>query len=222
MMDHVIYTPKGAAREYSPLAANLYRGCAHGCKYCYVPGIFRQSREAFASGPRPRPGVLDQLAKDAKRLAARGEKGPVLLCFTSDPYQPCEEEHEVTQDAMEILVNQGLGVRLLTKNPRLAIERDLEVLVWDDVEFGVSLSWIDDKRRQEWEPYAGTVDDRIWSLAEAKSAGLRTWVSIEPVIAWHLGASQEGARQILDEAEVMLRTAAGIRFPDLCVNGGGR
>ena len=41
-------------------------------------------------------------------------------------------------------------------------------------------------------------------------------------IAWHLGASQEGARQILDEAEVMLRSAANVRFPDLCVNGGGR
>jgi hypothetical protein len=41
-------------------------------------------------------------------------------------------------------------------------------------------------------------------------------------IAWHLGASQEGARRILDEAEVMLRTAANVRFPDLCVNGGGR
>jgi hypothetical protein len=37
----IIYEPRGAAREYSPLAANLYRGCIHGCKYCYAPACLR-------------------------------------------------------------------------------------------------------------------------------------------------------------------------------------
>ncbi len=38
----LIYVPKGRAREYSPLALNLYRGCEHRCSYCYCPRIDRQ------------------------------------------------------------------------------------------------------------------------------------------------------------------------------------
>ena len=43
----IIYQPKGKAREYSPLAANLYLGCNHGCKYCYAPSIRFQTRQDF-------------------------------------------------------------------------------------------------------------------------------------------------------------------------------
>jgi DNA repair photolyase len=181
-MNPVIYVPKGAAFEYSPLAANLYRGCSHGCRYCYAPSILRMKRDAFAEGVKPRAGVLEQLAKDTKRLAARGEKGPVLLCFTSDPYQPAEREHGVTREAIRILHDWGLGVRVLTKNPAYAVGIDMDVLVEANVEFGVSLSWTDDASRREWEPDAGTVPERAKALAAAKLADLRTWVSIEPVI----------------------------------------
>ena len=37
----VVYKPRGRAREYSELACNLYRGCTHGCRYCYAPASMR-------------------------------------------------------------------------------------------------------------------------------------------------------------------------------------
>jgi len=40
----VIYEPKGMALEYAPLACNLYRGCQHGCRYCYAPNCLFMSR----------------------------------------------------------------------------------------------------------------------------------------------------------------------------------
>ena len=54
----IIYEPKGRAREYSPLAANLYRGCGHGCIYCYAPAVTFTAREVFRSHPCPRQDVL--------------------------------------------------------------------------------------------------------------------------------------------------------------------
>lgn len=117
---------------------------------------------------------------DARHV--RGERGPVLLCFTSDPYQPCEEEHRLTREAICILSYAGLEVRVLTKNPTLAITSDLDVLRAANVEFGVSLAWTSDEDRVKWEPHAGTVAERMDALAIAHENGLRTWVSIEPVI----------------------------------------
>jgi DNA repair photolyase len=47
----IIYAPKGQAGEYAPLATNPYRGCGHGCAYCYVPQVTKQDRREFDAGP---------------------------------------------------------------------------------------------------------------------------------------------------------------------------
>ena len=55
---NVIYEPKGRAREYSELACNLYRGCTHGCRYCYAPATMRTTGEKWHGKAEPRKGVL--------------------------------------------------------------------------------------------------------------------------------------------------------------------
>ena len=54
----IIYEPTGKAREYSPLAANFYDGCDHGCKYCYAPGIRRKERIDYRDNVRPRSDIV--------------------------------------------------------------------------------------------------------------------------------------------------------------------
>ena len=49
----VIYEPQGRAGEFAPLAANLYRGCGHGCSYCYVPMVIKTKRDIFSKQPFP-------------------------------------------------------------------------------------------------------------------------------------------------------------------------
>lgn len=175
-----IYTPNGAAREYAPLAANLWRGCGHGCTYCYAPSCVRMSRADFLKAA-PRKGILKQLALDAKRIAATGERGPVLLCFTSDPYQPLEAIYKIARQAITILGDAGLAVRILTKNGKLAL-RDLDLFKSYDVEVGMTMLFTHEGWRRRWEPFAGTLRDRREALATAHAAGVRTWLSIEPVI----------------------------------------
>jgi len=173
-----IYEPRGAAQEYAPLAVNLYRGCSHGCRYCYASACLRMRREDFAR-PAPRVGVLDALEKDAAKLDAGA--GPVLLCFTCDPYQPLEAQCLITRLALTILERAGARIRILTKGAELAM-RDLDLFAEYDVEVGVTLAWLGDKRRAEWEPHASTVAQRLELLRAAKGRGCRTWVSVEPVI----------------------------------------
>ena len=66
-----IYAPRGQAGEYAPLAANPYRGCGHGCAYCYVPKVIKISRKDFDAGATPRKIFLVKLRKDAARLRSR-------------------------------------------------------------------------------------------------------------------------------------------------------
>ena len=175
---NAIYEPRGAAAEYAPLACNLYRGCGHGCSYCYAPSCLRLKRAEFDQ-PAPRKDVLTALAKDA--AAMRGDSRPVLLSFTSDPYQPIEREFRLTRRAIGILADNGLLIRLLTKGAALAME-DLPLFCRAGVEVGVTLLWADDDKRRAWEPGASTISQRVELLRAAHAEGLRTWVSVEPVI----------------------------------------
>jgi DNA repair photolyase len=173
----ILYEPRGAAREYSPLACNLYRGCGHHCAYCYAPACLFMTPTAFGA-PSPRARVLEQLAKDA---AARPPGPPVLLSFTSDPYQPIEAQHCLTQQAIAILGRHGHQLRVLTKNPRLAL-RDADLFATYRVAVGVSLVWSNDADRRQWEPDAAPVPDRLDCLASLHRLGISTWLSMEPII----------------------------------------
>jgi DNA repair photolyase len=175
-----IYTPTGRALEYSPLACNLYTGCAHGCLYCYAPDVMRADRKAFHSAPKPRAGVLQELAKRA--VAMRQDPRRVLLCFNCDPYQPLEAEHRLTRSAIEILASQGIAATVLTKAPMRALQLDKDVLVRDRVLFGTTMVFCEDAVRQRWEPGAEEVGLRIEAMRQAKALGLQTWVSLEPII----------------------------------------
>lgn len=181
----IIYAPKGKALEYSPLAANLYRGCAHGCQYCYVPTIppfkfEKDARKAFFSNPLPRAEILQALEKEARIFA--GDKRRILLSFTSDAYQPKEKELKITRQALEIMAKYNLKPQILTKAGEWAVKRDADVLLRSGCIWAATLTCDDNKKSQLWEPNAALPSDRIAALERAHAIGLKTWVSLEPVI----------------------------------------
>lgn len=179
----LIYRPNGPALEYAPLAANLYKGCSHGCAYCYVPGIFRTPREDFKAQPRPKGNgggstILAQFQKEARALAKKGDKRPILLSFATDPFQPCEAEYRLTRRALKILSLYGLKAIILTKGGALE-DKDFDLMTrWRHI-FGVTLTG---PRAKEYEPGAAPHETRFFLLRRAHNLGIRTWASIEPVI----------------------------------------
>ena len=105
----IIYETRGKAREYPPLAVELYKGCMHGCKYCFVPGVNDIPRDEFYRNNGPVENALKRLEKAAKRLKERNDDREILLCFHSDPYQPFEDENQnITSQAIEILKRNNL------------------------------------------------------------------------------------------------------------------
>ncbi len=175
----VIYEPKGRAGEYAPLAVNLYRGCGHGCIYCYAPEATFVDRREFIKAS-PRQGIIKKLEKDAPQAALDGHKGNVLLCFTCDPYQPIDITYQLTRQAIKILHKNGFNVTILTKGGKRA-ERDFDLFQPGD-EFATTLTFLDEQKSLQWEPKAAIPGERIETLKKAHELGIKTWVSLEPVI----------------------------------------
>ena len=111
----LIYEPKGRAGEYAELACNIYRGCDHGCTYCYGPGVTRKSREDFANSTTRAASFMETLTKEAAWCADAGITEKILLCFTCDPYQRLDGKLGLTRQAIQILKGAGLNAQILTK-----------------------------------------------------------------------------------------------------------
>jgi len=180
-MTLIIYEPRGRAREYSELAANLYSGCDHACSYCYAPLATRKKRDSFCFS-KPREGVLNKFLADAIELEKQNEKRPILLSFTTDPYQTLDVKYHLTRDAIKILHAHNLRVSILTKGGKRS-ERDFDLLSANKElsEYGTTLVFIDELMQEKIEPGAAPIKERIEALKKAHKLGIRTYVSLEPV-----------------------------------------
>lgn len=174
-----IYAPRGQAGEYSPLAANPYRGCGHGCCYCYVPKVLKMDRKEFDAGAVARGGYLDHLRKDAAKYQAAGITEQVMLSFTSDVYNPVDMS--LTRPSLEIIQQHGLAICTLTKGGTRALA-DLDLFRPDRDAFASTMTSLDDRFSQKWERGAALPGDRIAALKAFHERGIFTWVSLEPTI----------------------------------------
>jgi DNA repair photolyase len=177
----IIYEPRGRALEYAPLAVSLYRGCPHGCVYCFAPESTRTEREKFMQA-YPRKDALRKLELDCKELAAANDQREILMSFTCDPYQPLDEELALTRTAIRILIDHGLHFTILTKGgARSRRDRDLLFEHPELCRYGTTLVFSDEQDRALWEPNAAPTAERI-KVMKGMHAYLKTWVSLEPVI----------------------------------------
>lgn len=174
-----IYAPKGQAGEYAPLAANPYRGCGHGCAYCYVPLVTKQPRPDFDAGAVERVDFAHKLERDAAKYQKAGITEQVMMSFTTDPYHPGDTK--LTRVSIAILQLCGLGVCTLTKGGTRAL-RDIDLFRPDRDAFACTLTTLDNRFSQKWERKAALPADRIAALQAFHRAGIFTWVSLEPTL----------------------------------------
>lgn len=176
----LIYYPSGRAGEYANkgYAANLFKGCTHDCKYCYVPIFTHAKRDEFHASVTTAPDVLERLKADMKRVGKVDE--PIFLCFTCDPY--CiDADTTITREAIKLILDSGNTVNILTKNHAPQGDFDLLASVPGN-KFGVTLTFASIGLSQYWEPNATIPLGRLNALFSAKYKKISTWASIEPVI----------------------------------------
>lgn len=176
----IIYEPKGKAREYSPLAVNLYNGCNHGCTYCYCPSIRKTTRENYLN-VQPRRNIIQELEKDCIKYCY--SKKQVFICFMTDPYNSADKELKITRAAIKLFLKYKIPICILTKAGKECL-RDIDLFkkFKNNIMVGATLTFIDPKKSEKTEPYAATPKERIETLEYLKKEGIKTWASLEPVI----------------------------------------
>jgi DNA repair photolyase len=127
---------------------------------------------------------MKDLARDCRFLRDQyGEAIPeVLISFIGDAYQRSENHLGKTRLAIKILTAAQIPFTILTKSN--AIQRDFDILgdYRDKFRLGMTIITPFEDEAQAWEPGAPSISSRIDTLAEAKRIGIRTWVSLEPVM----------------------------------------
>ena len=176
----VIYEPKGKAREYAELAINLFNGCRNECEYCYAPSIMHTNAENFHSKIEPRKNIINKIEHDAAILS--GDSREIFLCFTCDPYSYGSEFYTTTTEALEILLDYGLNINILSKGGNRTL-RDFDLLVShkNQVRIGASLVFIDDAYSFNYETFAAPTSERCEVLHKYYKFGIKTWASLEPI-----------------------------------------
>jgi DNA repair photolyase len=169
-----IYEPKGKAKEYAELACNIYTGCENACLYCYVNKM--PFMKNFGATPVAREGILKGVDKELS--TGKYYNREIHLTFIGDPYPKIE--NDITRQLLLLFEAHKSKIIILTKNPSRAI-RDFDIIERNGWKFGVTIS-MNESSRRNFEPGAESIAKRFEALTLAKSRGIYTWVSVEPVI----------------------------------------
>ncbi|RYZ58993.1 MAG: PA0069 family radical SAM protein [Proteobacteria bacterium] len=165
---------------------NPYRGCEHGCIYCYArpshaylglsPGLDFETRLTYKADAAAL--LRAELAKPGYRCA------PVMLGANTDPYQPVERRLRVTREVLEVLLEARHPVSIVTKST--GVLRDLDLLTefarLDLVHVMVSLTSLDPEIKRTLEPRAASPAARLNTIHSLAAAGVPVGTLIAPVI----------------------------------------
>lgn len=165
---------------------NPYRGCEHGCIYCYArtthayldlsPGLDFETR--LSAKPDAAQCLAEELRKPGYRCT------PIALGTNTDPYQPIERRWEITRQVIEVLAACRHPLTITTKSA--LVERDIDLLAplaeQNLVQVFLSVTTLDRNLARRLEPRATAPERRLEALGRLSAAGIPTGVLFAPVI----------------------------------------
>ncbi len=211
-----VETPKTIiSRNQSPdisfdRSINPYRGCEHGCSYCYA----RPTHAFMGLSPgldfESKLFVKSNAAELLRRELSQDSYVPrtIALGANTDPYQPIERNHRITRQVLEVLAEFGHPVGIVTKSA--LVLRDIDILKpmaqRGLVKVAISVTTLDPKLSRAMEPRAATPAKRLGAIEMLSAAGIPTVVMAAPIIpavndseieailksAWSAGACEAG------------------------------
>lgn len=192
---------------------NPYRGCEHGCIYCYArpthaylgmsPGLDFESRLLMKA---------DAVALLKKELAhPKYQCKPIALGMNTDGYQPIEREYQLTRQIIQVLSESNHPFSLVTKSS--LVERDIDLIApmaaKQLASIYVSITTLDRQVARRLEPRAAAPERRFETLRKLSEAGIPTGVMVAPVIPALTDCDME---QILEKAHEAGARKAGYVF----------
>ena len=153
-----------------------YIGCQHYCYYCYV---LNQAETDWTKKILVFGDIVGQLRGELEAIAPQ----KIYMGYFTDPYQPCEAEHRQTRKALELFLEKGYSVSILTKSD--LVLRDSDILQeMDDASVSVSVAFNDNDVRQQFEANTIDTEARIESLRKLREEGIKTSALICPVVPY--------------------------------------
>lgn len=181
---------------------NPYRGCEHGCSYCYArpthaflghsPGMDFETR-LYAKA-----NAAEMLEKTFRR---RGyEAKTIALGAVTDAYQPIEKRFKIARGILEVMDRHSHPVGIVTKSA--LVVRDIDILARlaerDLVKVALSVTSLDREVARKMEPRAATPERRLDALRQLSAAGIPTTVMVAPIIP---GLNDHEIERILEAAK---------------------
>ncbi len=200
---------------------NPYRGCAHGCSYCYA----RPSHEYLGFGPgldfetkivvkKKAPDLFRRWLIEGHRKGRRKVQ-PVMLSGVTDCYQQAEKEFELTRGCLEVALDFRQPMKLITKNG--LIRRDLDLLAelasMKLVSAAISITTLDQSLTRVMEPRTSAPQVRLDAIARLAEVGVPVMVMVAPIIP---GINEDEIPRVLKAAARAGATRAGyvsLRLP---------
>ena len=174
--------------EYCNWTINHIQGCSHGCKFpCYAFMMAKRFGRVKDYDEWIQPKiVINALEILEKELSSQRDKiDSVHLCFTTDPFmydyqrkENIKEIEELSLKIIERLNQEKIPVTTLTKG--ICPEELSDSRFLKDNYYGITLVSLNDKFKDEFEPYSSPYQERITALEKLHKKGMKTWVSIEP------------------------------------------
>lgn len=192
---------------------NPYRGCEHGCIYCYArpthaflgmsPGLDFESKLLM------KPDVVDLLKKELAH--PKYKCAPIALAMNTDGYQPIEREYQLTRQVIKVLSEANHPFSMVTKSS--LVERDIDLIAPMAAKslatIYLSITTLDRQIARRLEPRAAAPERRFETLRKLSEAGIPTGVMVAPVIPALTDSHME---QILEKAYQAGARKAGYVF----------
>jgi DNA repair photolyase len=189
---------------------NPYRGCTHGCHYCYARRYHAQfelgADDEFASVILVKTNLLDMLRKELRKLSWTHEH--VAIGTATDCYQPIEGSYKLTRGALEILCEFNNPGSVVTKGPMIVRDKDVLIELSKRTDFTVCISvpCVDEDVWRSLEPGTAHPMQRLRAVRELVDAGVHAGVLMAPIVP---GIS---SRPALLEETVRAAVDHGARF----------
>ncbi len=165
---------------------NPYKGCEHGCVYCFArpthayldlsPGIDFETRIFYKTGVRE--ALIAELSRPGYECAT------IAMGTNTDPYQPAEREQRITRTVLEVLLEHDHPLSIVTKGQLILRDLDLLTALAERrlVTVAVSVTTLENDLKTRLEPRAAGPAARLRIIRELSAAGVPTGVMVAPVI----------------------------------------
>src|SRR6266567_3220423 len=195
---------RGRGASWSPAnrfetSLNPYRGCEHGCIYCYA----RPTHEylGFSAGLDFESKIIVKMNAPellrAELESLRWQPQTLVMSGVTDPYQPVEKKLQITRGCLEVLAKFKNPVAIITKNRLVTRDLDLlcELAKYNAVAVNLSVTSLDSDLQRVLEPRTSVPEARLDAIRQLRAASIPVGVMVAPIIP---GLTDHEVPRILD------------------------